>query len=365
MYDPPVKTPAAIDESEETRFGTFPRSSTSTHVFWAAVAALLLIQILGWTYYLRTRGIVVHTLSGLPGAILFVGIMVLAALILRFVVHRWRPKAGGPNFVKSSRQLVFYCAELVTVTIVLALMGFACSWPKVMIPVVNSRLWDEALIGIDTALFLGINPNEFFLTVFEGAPHAVNWLLDHHYAWFIFSQGLATAWFLADPRPRRRIAFGSSVILLWILGTYCYLILPTLGPVYVFEGFLPRVNATFPMNAGTQVALLNNYESVKLLMAGEPAHVIPFYGIAAMPSLHVAAHFFLFLWARFVASPLRYPLLAMATLTLIGSVAIGWHYLVDGLAGMVLAAAAFALAVGMYRVLVRVTFMSGDDPSPQ
>jgi hypothetical protein len=242
-------------------------------------------------------------------------------------------------------------------------MGFACFWPKVMLPVVNPKLWDEALIGIDTALFLGINPNEFFLTVFEGAPHAVNWLLDHHYAWFIFSQGLATAWFLADPRPQRRIAFGSSVILLWILGTYSYLILPALGPVFVFEGFLPRVNAIFPMNAGTQVALLNNYESVRLLMAGEPAHVVPFLGIAAMPSLHVAAHFFLFLWARFVDSPLRYPLLAMSTLTLIGSVATGWHYLVDGLAGMVLAAVMFALAVAIHRTLARARARSCDNPA--
>ena len=47
-------------------------------------------------------------------------------------------------------------------------------------------------------------------------------------------------------------------------------------------------------------------------MAGEPATVIPYMGIAAMPSLHVAAHFFLFLWARFVDSRLRNLLLAMS-----------------------------------------------------
>jgi membrane-associated phospholipid phosphatase len=56
----------------------------------------------------------------------------------------------------------------------------------------------------------------------------------------------------------------------------------------------------------------------------------------------------------------------MSTLTLIASVATGWHYLVDGLAGLVLAAVVFALAVVIYRTLTRATAISGgDNPAPQ
>ena len=340
-------------------------TSIGVLLFWAALAAGLLAHILGFMLFLRRQGYGVDPLNGFSSSVQFVTYMVLATVVLRCVVFRWFSADAGPGLPRGWRDRTFSGVEVAAIIVVFSLTGYACAWPKVMIPALNPRLWDEALIGIDTALCLGINPNEFLLTVFEGAPRFVTWTLDHHYALFIFSQGLASAWFLTDLRPWRLIAFGASVTLLWLVGTWSYLVLPALGPVYVFEGFLPRIAAIFPMNAGTQVALLQNYESVHRAMAGEPTAVISYMGIAAMPSLHVAAHFFLFLWARLVNSRLRNLLLAMSVLTLIGSVATGWHYLVDGLAGLVLAAGVFAVAVVILRVLAHSQFLPGDDAAPQ
>lgn len=341
-------------------------TSIGTLLFWAALAGALLAQIFGFMFFLRRQGYEIDPLSSFPISVRFVGTMVLAAVVVRCMTFRRFSSDSDPGLPRGRRDWTFAGVEVAAIIVVFSLTSYACAWPKLMIPVLNSRLWDEALIRFDTALCFGINPNEFLLTVFEGAPRFVSWILDHHYALFVSSQGLATAWFLTDPRPRRRVAFGACVTLLWLLGTLSYLILPALGPVYVFEGFLPRINAIFPLSAGAQMALLKNYENVQLMIAGETVKIVPYMGIAAMPSLHVAAHFFLFLWARFVNSPLRHLLLAMSTLTLIASVATGWHYLVDGLAGLVLAAVVFALAVVIYRTLTRATAISGgDNPAPQ
>lgn len=71
----------------------------------------------------------------------------------------------------------------------------------------------------------------------------------------------------------------------------------------------------------------------------------PVMGVAAMPSLHVGAHFLFFLWARRYERRLAL-LLALATgLTLFASVLTGWHYAVDGYAGMLLAWICYRLAL--------------------
>ncbi len=251
MESPVATAPSDGDLSQKN-----PVTSIASLLFWAALAAGLLAHIFGFMLFLRRQGYGVDPLNGFSSSVQFVSYMVLAAVVLRCVVFRWFPADNGPGLPTGWRDRTFSGVEVAAIIVVFSLTGFACAWPKVMIPALNPRLWDEALIGIDTALCLGINPNEFLLTVFEGAPRFVTWTLDHHYALFIFSQGLASAWFLTDPRPRLRIAFGASVTVLWLVGTWSYLVLPALGPVYVFEGFLPRIAAIFPMNAGTQVALL-------------------------------------------------------------------------------------------------------------
>lgn len=134
--------------------------------------------------------------------------------------------------------------------------------------------------------------------------------------------------------------------------------MPALGPVYAFEGYLLRIAAMFPTNAATQAALLTNYDAVHRLMAGEDAMIVPHLGIAAMPSLHVAVHFFLFLWARRIGSRLSPLLLGMTMLTFIGSMATGWHYLIDGLIGLVLAAAVFGAGLLFSRFIDTLSVFS-------
>ena len=57
-------------------------------------------------------------------------------------------------------------------------------------------------------------------------------------------------------------------------------------------------------------------------------------GISAMPSLHVAISFWIWLAARSFVPTLGPLALAYAILIWLASVQLGWHYVSDGVAGM-------------------------------
>jgi len=341
--DSPV---AGIDESHATWTTLGWRLS-----FWTVIATILIIQIVGVAAFLSYRGVFYNTFHGFPMMILRIGGKVAAALAVRFVLHRWYENSTTSRSLSDRQNFTALGLETIAIVFVLSLTAYAYSWPKVMIPILNPRLWDVVLAKIDTVLCFGVNPNEFFLTIFEGAPLMVNQMLDRYYSLFVLSQGIVSAWFVTEPRANRRIAFGGALILLWVLGVWSYVAMPALGPVYVFEEYSQRVATIFPSNAAAQAALLTNYDGVHRIIAGREAMIVPHLGIAAMPSLHVAVHFFLYLWACFIGSRLRLLLLAMTTLTLIASMVLCWHYLIDGLAGIALAGAVFGIGVLINRVL--------------
>ncbi len=224
----------------------------------------------------------------------------------------------------------------------------AYTWGKLMIPHLNPRLWDGALAALDRALCLGVNPNEVAFTIFAEGPRWTALALDRYYAAFVPTMLAGAAWFLTDT-PARRRAFLAGFATLWSTGLWLYIAVPALGPAFAFRDFLTRIPGVFPLAAAAQEALMANYMRVLDLGSGPRTLIAPTLGIAAVPSLHVALHFFLFLWALHLGSRLRTPFLVMTILTFLGSVATEWHYLVDGLAGLLLAGLAATLSVAVLR----------------
>jgi membrane-associated phospholipid phosphatase len=87
-----------------------------------------------------------------------------------------------------------------------------------------------------------------------------------------------------------------------------------------------------------QDALLAQYRAVRGLGAsGTEILIQPVYGVAAMPSLHVAAQAFLALWAARSSRRLSIGLWILTAITFWGSLVTGWHYAVDGYVGLALA----------------------------
>ena len=92
-----------------------------------------------------------------------------------------------------------------------------------------------------------------------------------------------------------------------------------------------------PVTNVWHIKLMANYQNVLKLMRGVNAPLTFMYGIAAFPSLHVAFQTFVFLWMRRIWISGQVLFGVFTLIILLGSIITGWHYLIDGIAGIVLA----------------------------
>lgn len=228
--------------------------------------------------------------------------------------------------------------------LVFIVFTFSYVWLKVCVPLVNPRLWDQALWRLDTLLHFGFSPSLFMVELTQGTLLAP--LLDRWYGWWLLSISLSLAFFCSYPKLLARRQFLFSCVVLWGAGAWIYVALPALGPIYAFNevwhGILPEIPHA---DAGHQL-LWGNYQRV---LEGKDSGMLrafkPALGVAAMPSLHVGGHWLLMLWARRLARPLFMPAVVGTFLTFLGSLVTGWHYAVDGYMGIVLAQSAYWLAL--------------------
>lgn len=105
------------------------------------------------------------------------------------------------------------------------------------------------------------------------------------------------------------------------------------------------LNAPIPSAKGYQILL---WEARHIFLSGKGLPGM-FYGIAAMPSLHVGAVTMLAIFL-YQASPLLGLIGAAFTLiTFVGSLFLQWHYAVDGYVGFTMAVATCALCLRGYK----------------
>jgi membrane-associated phospholipid phosphatase len=267
-------------------------------------------------------------------------VLLLAALAIRSLLGRlqltgWRPRKDA---VLDALYAGFLMGAVVT----------DYTWVKLLIPALNGRLWDVQFGAFDRILCFGLDPNIFVLAVLEGNHRWVGFGLDAVYNLWLYLGllGCLVAMTSADARLRRGAAVSMAV--LWLAGVWIYVALPAMGPALVDLDLWTQVRVVMPNSAGTERELLRNYLAVKSILAGTPLGVDPSYGVAAMPSLHVGVDVLLALWARRQARWWAWVWWILAGLTAIGAVATGWHYLVDVLAGVVLAGACWWAGVAVY-----------------
>ena len=303
-----------------------------------ALAAFVAVVVL-----LRARGLRMdaHALRfTLPPMLASLPRILVAGVALHVVVAlvRRRPVLGFLRaFVRPGSLLGWarICAAFMLVT-------FAYAWLKVCVPLLNQRLWDLELWRLDRALHLGFAPNVFLVELLAGTP--LLGALDLWYSFWIVTVFAAWAWAAAHPDAARRRNFAFACALLSIAGSWLYLTLPALGPCYAYPELFASVTGEIRHAAGTQAALAANYARMVAGRDGTLSQFNPYLGVAALPSLHVGAHWLFALWARRHARPMFLPLAAATALTLVASVATGWHYAVDGYAGMLLAWLVLAVA---------------------
>jgi PAP2 superfamily protein len=203
---------------------------------------------------------------------------------------------------------------------------------KQYVPAINERLYDSPLWRLDEWLHAGFAPSA---AVSDWAGEH-GWLdfLDQTYLIFFPVQVVVPLCFLLSRRLRpQRGRFFFAYCLLWIVGSLVYALWPSLGPTYYRSSRFLWLDAA-PYAQHLQYLLMQDYVRFRT----DPSYydVKLYYGVAAMPSLHVAVV------ALFAIATQRWRGLALAmwaitALTFVGSLALGWHYAVDGYAGALIA----------------------------
>lgn len=212
---------------------------------------------------------------------------------------------------------------------------------KSFIHVINPRVYDRLLFVIDRRLHFGFSPTIFLTTLFDN--HLFLRGLDLYYTsvYFVLFIGV-TAALLGTLDPALRLRFAAAFAMMWMAGTALYLVVPSWGPAFSATPLVERTLRSMPHTVWVQRQLYG--ELASLVNHPLAPRLVRFGSVAAFPSLHVAV-LTLFTLALRRLSRLGFVLgLGGALLMLFGSVITGYHFLIDGEAGALLAAGAWFVA---------------------
>lgn len=236
-------------------------------------------------------------------------------------------------------------ADTAIVFLSVMIMASTYIYLKDMIPVLHPFALDPVLSQLDRTLHGGVDPWRLLWPVL-GTPFVTTALNVAYHLWFFLLYiGVFAATF--DRRdPTRRTVFLVAFCLVWIVGGNLIATgLSSAGPVYSqvlgfgdqyvaqMEG-LKALNEISPVwSLKVQDILIQNY-----LADG------PIRGISAMPSMHVANATLLALFGFTYARWLGWTMTVFAGIIMAASVHLGWHYAVDGYAGVLVALASWRVA---------------------
>jgi PAP2 superfamily len=298
----------------------------------------------------ETSGAITTLPMTLYAGVLSLGVQALAGVLIRLMIGVVRGNAG--QYFAIIRRPA-WLLETVRLLIGGSLMLHVYCWIKVTIPVLHPRLFDAELWELDRRIFFGISPNIFFLNLFSS--HAALRAVDMTYG-PVFLTGLLVAfgYFTSSPSNRLRIAFVTGHAVMWIAGAWLYVLVPSLGPAYRFPQVWLEYANTLTNTQGMQAQLWVNYTKVLRLRQRLPltnGGLNIFLGIAAFPSMHVAFQTFIFLWFRRVWKWGELLFAIFVLMIFLGAMITGWHYLIDLIAGMLLAWLVWAWTSRRYRVI--------------
>ncbi|HEX7239814.1 MAG TPA: phosphatase PAP2 family protein [Longimicrobiaceae bacterium] len=186
--------------------------------------------------------------------------------------------------------------------------------------------WDAALASADRWLHLGRDPWTLLRPLVESRTAMGVLDLLYAYGWYAtWLLGAAAGCWL------RNVRFLVAYALAWtVLGMGAAAALPSAGPAF----FAGAAGAPSPYEGLLHPAAVTPFASeARDLLWWQHTSGAGGFGISAMPSLHVAVAF-LYLLALWPAGRgWRAFGIAFFAVTQVGSVALGWHYALDGYAG--------------------------------
>jgi hypothetical protein len=200
-------------------------------------------------------------------------------------------------------------------------------------------VFDGQLASFDRTLFGGNDPAALLHSLL-GTGIAAEALALVYMAFFYFVLASLPLALVFSPRPERGIFYVTAVSINWALGAASYLLLPAWGPIYATPSDFADLPATDVTHL--QGVLLRQ----RLEFLGDPMAEGAHQGIAAFASLHTSIIFTAAVGAHMLGlgRRVRIALWVLFALTTTATIYLGWHYVVDDLAGVVIALAALGLA---------------------
>lgn len=287
-----------------------------------ALAYALLASI-----WLAARGLPISIVAMAADYGQFLGAMLAVALPLWLVALGWRAARGRADRRAAGRDLV----ELVRSFAMLLVVLIAYTNLKSRIAILHPRLFDETLERLDAWVHFGGGDFVGWLLAFTHDPGPSRfWSYVYFFAWAALALPFGVAFARAGATAARRVA--TALAYAYAAGSLLYLALPSLGPAFAFR---PRF-AHLAGSAGyaVQDSMLQAY---LWLLKHPDSGAVPFFGIAAMPSLHVATTalgvFAAWRWCR----PLVWLLIPWNLAIAWSALYFGWHYAIDFYPGVALA----------------------------
>jgi hypothetical protein len=199
-------------------------------------------------------------------------------------------------------------------------------------------LFDAQLADVDRALFAGSDPaallHDLLGTGFQAHAMSGAYML-----FFLFIPVTLAAALVFSRDLQGGIFYVTAQSINWLLGAASYYMLPALGPIY----YEPSAFAQLPASGVTRLQDILLTQRTEFL--ADPATGTA-QSIAAFSSLHVSIFFTAVLAAHVLrlARPLLIAAWALFGATVLSTVYLGWHYFVDDLGGIVIAAGAVLIA---------------------
>lgn len=282
------------------------------------------------------RGLVAPSWRWIAGGVVAFGLYTLLGVAIRATVERVR--RGTARAYLQHLRARDWLIDTVRIAFAGTLLTYTYCWIKISVPALHPRLFDQQLWDLDQTIFFGLAPTVFLLDLIgDGAALKV---IDWSYAWvFAGSTFVAMAYFMSEPSRRIRVAFVNGNSLLWITGAWLYVLVPSLGPAYRFPDIWLAYDA-LDRTQYLQTILMRNHNNILRALRGQPHEPIhPILGIAAFPSLHVAFQTYVFFWMRRLRTSGEMLFGLFAATIFLGSMITGWHYLIDAIAGALMALA--------------------------
>lgn len=234
-----------------------------------------------------------------------------------------------------------YLAGFLIIIFLLPLFKSAFASYKQTIPLLHDFHWDIALMRLDYVLHFGHHPWRLLEPILshEKILRAIDIL---YMMWFLFLF-LFCLWMAWTRRRRLRTHFFMSTMLVWsLLGSGLGTIFSSAGPCYY-----SKVTSTSENPFASLFSRLSEMHHHSFLWAMKNQFAIwqakedniwlPFGGISAMPSIHLAMATIFVMLAFNVHKSLGIVSIGYLVLMQVGSVILGWHYAVDGYIGIILA----------------------------